>query len=497
MPGIAVLAVALTRPWCGNKSNSSSDDSGERQPQRRRRESQGTRPARVAGGVPEGQRRHHQLRPGRLRHGRENFKSKAYPFAGSDSYLTDEQMTAAAKACGSDAVEVPAYVSPIAVVFNLSGVDSLNLNAKTIGDIFNGKITKWNDPAIAAAQRRRRPARHHDLPVHRSDDSGTTNNFTEYLNKAGDGSWTDEPSDVWPSQGGEAAEGTSGVMAPRSRAATAPSATPTTARPVASASCRSGRQRVQRRRPRRAPRRCSRSRSPRNPPRTRCSPTTSTAATTESGAYPLMLASYLLACQTYSDANTAAIVKGFLTYIVSSDGQQAAATAAGSAPLPASVSQQATDRGQPDRRQVTRRYDGLAKCGGRGPGSPHLHESTGVQCDRHCSDQGRRAESPARSRASATGSSSASPGWPRSRSWSRSPDVFVFLFDRGLPRSLGSRARVYAAVHRLPVVRRAARLRHDLGGLRRAGDRGAVLDRRRAVHLPLRAAAASPARSPT
>ena len=62
---------------------------------------------------------------------------------------------------------------------------------------------------------------------------------------------------------------------------------------------------------------------------------------TEAGAYPLLLASYLIACPTYDDAKTADNVKGFLSYIVSTEGQQAAADNAGSAPLPASLQEQA------------------------------------------------------------------------------------------------------------------------------------------------------------
>jgi phosphate transport system substrate-binding protein len=60
------------------------------------------------------------------------------------------------------------------------------------------------------------------------------------------------------------------------------------------------------------------------------------------GGYPLMLASYLLACEKYSDSATASTVKGYLTYVVSSAGQQAAASAAGSAPLDSSLSQKAS-----------------------------------------------------------------------------------------------------------------------------------------------------------
>jgi phosphate transport system substrate-binding protein len=63
---------------------------------------------------------------------------------------------------------------------------------------------------------------------------------------------------------------------------------------------------------------------------------------TAKGDYPLMLASYLLACPTYSDSKTADMVKGFLSYVVSPAGQQAAAQAAGSAPLDPSLSRKAT-----------------------------------------------------------------------------------------------------------------------------------------------------------
>jgi phosphate transport system substrate-binding protein len=141
-----------------------------------------------------------------------NFTSKAYSFAGTDAYLTDEQLSAATDACGAAPIEVPAYISPIAVAFNLPGVESLKLDARTVADIFAGKITTWNDAAIASQNSGV------DLPgttiatVHRSDESGTTQNFTDYLNKASGGAWTEAASGTWPIQGGEAAQGTSGVI---------------------------------------------------------------------------------------------------------------------------------------------------------------------------------------------------------------------------------------------------------------------------------------------
>jgi phosphate transport system substrate-binding protein len=147
--------------------------------------------------------------------GRTNFISGGVSFAGSDSYLSDDEgeLSGAKDRCnGEDPVEVPAYVSPIAVIFNVDGVDALNMSADTIAQVFDGKITKWNDQAIAEENP---DADLPDLaisPVHRSDDSGTTKNFTDYLGKASD-SWSYEAEDAFPVKGGEAAEGTSGVVA--------------------------------------------------------------------------------------------------------------------------------------------------------------------------------------------------------------------------------------------------------------------------------------------
>ena len=146
--------------------------------------------------------------------GVQNFTSKAYSFAGSDAYLTSDQLSAAKKRCGGDALEVPAYVSPIAVAFNLSGVKSLNLDAKTIADIFDGKVTKWNDPEIAAQNSGAKLPSTTISTVHRSDESGTTFNFTDYLSKAGGGAWAERPEHglAVSAKGGQGADGTSGVV---------------------------------------------------------------------------------------------------------------------------------------------------------------------------------------------------------------------------------------------------------------------------------------------
>src|SRR5215470_681869 len=74
-------------------------------------------------------------------------------FAGSDSPFDTDELPKATKRCkssGGDLVQIPVYLSPIAIIYNLSGVDSLQLSPDVTAKIFKGEITKWNDPAIAA-----------------------------------------------------------------------------------------------------------------------------------------------------------------------------------------------------------------------------------------------------------------------------------------------------------------------------------------------------------
>jgi phosphate transport system substrate-binding protein len=275
-----------------------------------------------------------------------NFTSKAYSFAGTDAYLTDEQLSAATDACGAAPIEVPAYISPIAVAFNLPGVESLKLDARTVADIFAGKITTWNDAAIASQNSGV------DLPgttiatVHRSDESGTTFNFTDYLSKAGDGAWADDASTVWPAgiKSGQGLEGTSGVIGgladTEGSIGYADDSAVKAAGGLGVVSIKVGSQYN-------APSATGAAKVLAASPAAQGRPDTDLATdidrtATAKGDYPLMLVSYLLACQSYDDASTAHMVKGYLTYVVSSEGQQAAADAAGSAPLDASLSGKAT-----------------------------------------------------------------------------------------------------------------------------------------------------------
>jgi phosphate transport system substrate-binding protein len=281
--------------------------------------------------------------------GRSNFISKAYEFAGSDSALSDDasagtsEVDQAKQRCGGQAaIEVPVYVSPIAVIFNVSGVDDLQLDSPTIAKVFQGEITKWNDPAIAALNDGV------DLPdtsitaVHRSDDSGTTANFTDWLAKTSDGAWTAAPDDTWPTSNGEKAEGTSGVVAAvKGGDGTIGYADESQASGLGIAAIKVG---DSFNKPSADGAAAVLAGSPAADGRDANDMAISIDRTiTDAGAYPLLLASYAIACPTYDDANTAALVKGYLSYMVSDEGQQAAATQAGSAPLDAGLASKAQD----------------------------------------------------------------------------------------------------------------------------------------------------------
>ena len=233
---------------------------------------------------------------------------------------------------------MPAYVSPIAVAFNLEGVDSLNMSAETVANVFNGTITKWNDDAIAADNDGV------DLPdtaiavIHRSDDSGTTTNFTDYLFKASNGAWATESDGLWPEDGiGQGLEGTSGVIGGITDTDGAIGyADESAVGDLGVVSIGVGDE-LQRRPPPRVQPRCVAT-SPRAEGRSDVDMAIDIdRLITDEGAYPLLLTSYLIACQHYDDAATADAVKGFLAYVVSTDGQQAAADEAGSAPLDAAL----------------------------------------------------------------------------------------------------------------------------------------------------------------
>ncbi|MBQ1100109.1 phosphate ABC transporter substrate-binding protein PstS [Streptomyces sp. b94] len=133
-------------------------------------------------------------------------------FAGSDSALKPEEIEQSKKVCkDGQAIDLPMVGGPIAVGFNVPGVDTLVLDAPTLAKIFDSKISNWNDPAIAKLNPE---AKLPDLKIqafHRSDESGTTDNFTKYLKDAAPDDWKYEGGKSWEAKGGQSASGSSGL----------------------------------------------------------------------------------------------------------------------------------------------------------------------------------------------------------------------------------------------------------------------------------------------
>ena len=99
--------------------------------------------------------------------GREQFISGGVAYAGTDTPLSEDEgeLGKAIKRCEpGELIEVPDYISPIAIIYNLPEVEELKLYPETLAKIFNQEIDNWNDPAIAKRQPRRRTARHPDHP---------------------------------------------------------------------------------------------------------------------------------------------------------------------------------------------------------------------------------------------------------------------------------------------------------------------------------------------
>ena len=271
--------------------------------------------------------------------GREQFLAGGLNFAGSDAFLDDAELAKAKVTCKGPVVEVPVYVSPIAIIFNLPGVTELNLTPAVVGGIFEGKITKWNDAAIKADNPDTKLPSTTISPVHRSDDSGTTENFTDYLDQASGGSWTGGKDKVWPIKSGEAAEGTSGVVsAVTNGEGTIGYADASQAGSLSVAKIKVGAN-FEAYTPEAAAAVLDASKLVAGRGDTDIAFEVDRKITTK-GVYPIILVSYQIACEKYSDQAQADLVKAWLTYVSSSDGQAVAATDAGAAPLSADLSKQ-------------------------------------------------------------------------------------------------------------------------------------------------------------
>ncbi|PKV07060.1 phosphate ABC transporter substrate-binding protein [Bifidobacterium pseudolongum subsp. globosum] len=270
------------------------------------------------------------------------FLTGSTVWAGSDKALSAEEIEQSKSVCASGtAFDVPVYVSPIAVAFNLDGISTagkhVNMDAATIAKVFNGEITRWNDPAITEQN----PGL--DLPnltitvVHRSDKSGTTLNFVSYLKDVAPSAWPHDLSENWPNEVGQGAKGTSGVVSTIKQAnGTIGYADFSQVGDLGTVAVKVGDD---------------------------YTPISADAAskviadspvdtsvdgdnrividinhkTVATGAYPIVLVSYDIVCPAYKESNDATFAKAWLTYVTSAEGQKAAQDAAGTAPLPSNL----------------------------------------------------------------------------------------------------------------------------------------------------------------
>jgi phosphate transport system substrate-binding protein len=269
--------------------------------------------------------------------GREQFISGGVAYGASDTPLSEDEgeLGKAIKRCEpGELVEIPDYISPIAIIYNLPGVEELKLEPETLAKIFNQEIKEWNDPAIAKENPGVELPETRIVPVNRSDESGTTENFTDYLSKVAPKAWTHEVSGEWPVKGGEAANGTSGVVeAVSAGEGTIGYADASQAGELGIAKIKVGNEWAEPS-PEAAAKVLELSPEDKKDEKGKYVHAFAVDRTTEEpGTYPIILVSSLIGCTKYGSASEAALVKAYFEYAISPEGQELAAEQAGSAPL--------------------------------------------------------------------------------------------------------------------------------------------------------------------
>jgi phosphate transport system substrate-binding protein len=145
--------------------------------------------------------------------GREQFIAGRVDFAGSDSPLVAAQIGPAANRCkGNAAWDLPLVFGPIALVYNLTGVQTLVVDADALAKIFSGSLRTWNDPILAALNPGVALPNTEVTPIYRKDPSGTTDNFQKYLTAAAPQSWTKGVGSEFQGGVGEGAQRSAGVV---------------------------------------------------------------------------------------------------------------------------------------------------------------------------------------------------------------------------------------------------------------------------------------------
>jgi phosphate transport system substrate-binding protein len=266
--------------------------------------------------------------------GIQEFLQGTTAFGGSDSLLSRSEVAESRSVCRGEggsqgrAIHLPMVAGPIAIGYNLPGVRDLVLDAATAARIFDSEITRWNDPAIAALNP---GADLPDLaitPFHRSDGSGTTDNFTSYLHAAAPDAWPYEPDKSWRGHGGQSADGSSGLvgmvqqnegaiayfeLSYAHQNAIATARIDTGARQPVAASVENSSNAVAQ----------ADVTGPRGTPGDLGLDLDYT--TREEGAYPIVLVTYEIVCDRGNEPDTLPLTRAFLRYTASAEGQEALA----------------------------------------------------------------------------------------------------------------------------------------------------------------------------
>ncbi|MFD7236172.1 phosphate ABC transporter substrate-binding protein PstS [Streptomyces syringium] len=269
--------------------------------------------------------------------GIQEFLQGKTAFAGSDSALKPEEVAKSKQVVkGGQGINLPLLGGPIAIGYHVPGVDNLVLDADTLAKIFNDEIQKWNDEAI---KKLNPGAKLPDLKIqafHRSDESGTTDNFTKYLKAAAGKSWPHEPAKAWKAKGGQSADGSAGVSSQVKQTAGAISyfeLSYATANSIKTVKLNTGAS---------APVEATSDNASKAIAEAKIVGTGKDLAlklnyaTKADGAYPITLVTYEVVGDKGNKAETLPATKSFLTYIASEDGQSVLKEM-GYAPLPAEI----------------------------------------------------------------------------------------------------------------------------------------------------------------
>ncbi|MFN8033806.1 MAG: phosphate ABC transporter substrate-binding protein PstS [Mycobacterium sp.] len=267
------------------------------------------------------------------------FIANNVDFAGSDSPLAKDQVDPAAKRCGGNpAWNLPLVFGPVALAYNVQGVDKLTVNGEVLAKIFSGGITNWNDPAIAALNSGVTLPDEKITPIYRSDSSGTTDNFQKYLTAAAPEAWTKGAGKEFQGGAGEGAQKSAGVVqavqaTPGSIGYVEKGFAAQAGLPMAQIDTGSGAVALTDESAKKAIDAAKFAAEGND----LVLDLNSIYGTKEAGAYPLILATYNIVCSKGYAADTAAAVKSFMT--VAANYGQEGLPAAGYVPLPDSFKQ--------------------------------------------------------------------------------------------------------------------------------------------------------------